>query len=532
MGTEKATNMLAVDVDRDFLTPFRRRDAETAYIGLGHFLDALARFAAYREDHDVEALRTRILSALAETRETNGYIGLFPESRRLSQLWDIHETSHLIYGVATDHRYRPKGPALDLARGLAAWLMGAWRADPERPARQVVMATLDLEPALLNLYAETGDDGLLDFCIRDRRLSEWNRPIVEGRWGRIEGHVYDYLSRCIAQLTLMRWRPSLGLTRATGRALEYMLHGDGMMITAEVGDHECWHGTQEGTVNLEKPAPPRTSSGCSICCSVTRVTLSTGTSWSGQSTTRSSRRSLRRAAGCGTTLLSIGPGRTSARTPTAARTTSGGSCPNSRQWPATRRPAGCSSTSTRRPRSGQLLRMEPRWRSGCPPHTPRMERWRLRSSRSSLYRSTSSCGSPAWCAGASVTVTGEPEARAASAGAACPVSRTWRRGDRLELRLPMATRFVAGRGAQSGRAAVMRGPQVYCLGRKRNPGLEGKDLRLIVMDPGTLVEAAPDSMLRPDGTTIPLRASSFWGPATGGGRAAAAEGEEARAGVE
>ncbi|MGA2977058.1 MAG: beta-L-arabinofuranosidase domain-containing protein [Spirochaetia bacterium] len=189
-------NILAVGVDGDFLAPYRKRDAESAYIGLGHFLDAVTRLAASRGDPALEDLRSRILSALVETQEPNGYMGLFPEARRLSHLWDTHETSHMIYGLATDHRYRPQGPSLELARGLAGWIMSAWRAEPDRPARQFVMATLDLEPALLN-------------------------------------------SRCIAQLTLMRWRPSLGLTRATERALEYMLHGDGMMITGEVGDHEC-----------------------------------------------------------------------------------------------------------------------------------------------------------------------------------------------------------------------------------------------------------------------------------------------------
>jgi DUF1680 family protein len=113
---------------------------------------------------------------------------------------------------------------------------------------------------------------------------------------------------------------------------------------------------------------------------------------------------------------------------------------------------------------------------------------------------------PRWCAGASVIMSGEPEARA---GAVHRVSRNRRRGDRLELRLPVVPRFAAGRGAQSGRVAVMRGPQIYCLGRKRNTGLEGKALRLVVVEPGTLDEAAPDGALRRDGRAIPLRA---WSP--------------------
>jgi hypothetical protein len=58
----------------------------------------------------------------------------------------------------------------------------------------------------------------------------------------------------------------------------------------------------------------------------------------------------------------------------------------------------------------------------------------------------------------------------------------------------------------------MRGPKVFCLGRKRTPGLDGKDLRLLVVEPGTLGEAASDDGLRRDGrmTSPPRLVSRGW----------------------
>ena len=55
---------------------------------------------------------------------------------------------------------------------------------------------------MLVLYRETGDQRYLNFCMRERALPEWDLGIVIGRRDQIEGHVYAYLARCLAQLEL------------------------------------------------------------------------------------------------------------------------------------------------------------------------------------------------------------------------------------------------------------------------------------------------------------------------------------------
>jgi hypothetical protein len=71
---------------------------------------------------------------------------------------------------------------------------------------------------------------------------------------------------------------------------------------------------------------------------------------------------------------------------------------------------------------------------------------------------------------------------------------------------------VKGRVAQAGRAAVARGPQVFCLSRSRNKdvkGLDTVDLRLLVLDPASIEGPIPDDSVRPGGIACRVKA---WRP--------------------
>ncbi len=115
---------------------------------------------------------------------------------------------------------------------------------------------------------------------------------------------------------------------------------------------------------------------------------------------------------------------------------------------------------------------------------------------------------PRWCRDGTVLINGSPSERAVTRGTFHRISREWSAGDRIEIDLPMPVRLVADRKAQSGRVALMRGPTVFCLNRTRIKGAEAADLRLLVIDPGSVSTAAPDDSVHPDGRKIELRA---WG---------------------
>ena len=83
-----------------------------------------------------------------------------------------------------------------------------------------------------------------------RKLPEWDARIVTGRHGQIEGHAYAHMCRCIAQLRLDRLQPDQRLLKPAHDVIDFLTGHDGLVITGTCGDHECWHDTQEGTINL------------------------------------------------------------------------------------------------------------------------------------------------------------------------------------------------------------------------------------------------------------------------------------------
>lgn len=121
---------------------------------------------------------------------------------------------------------------------------------------------------------------------------------------------------------------------------------------------------------------------------------------------------------------------------------------------------------------------------------------------------------PRWCSGARVSVkavdgTDGEERRTIASGRFYLLRRTWNRGDTVEIDFPMGPRLVAGREAQSGRFAVVRGPSVYTLNRSACERLRDIDLRLLVADPGSIGAPVPDDSVRTGGIRLPIRA---WGP--------------------
>ena len=59
----------------------------------------------------------------------------------------------------------------------------------------------------------------------------------------------------MAQVEWYHHDPNEALLASTRRAIDFMLHQNGMVITGGCGDLECWHNSQTGTVNCEETCP-------------------------------------------------------------------------------------------------------------------------------------------------------------------------------------------------------------------------------------------------------------------------------------
>jgi uncharacterized protein len=243
-------NLLVLDADKDFLPPFAaRKGGKESYIGLGKLLDAAATFAAYTANPDVIALKDHLVAEVLKHQDADGYPGLFPENRRMTALWDIHEVQYIAWGLLRDHELFGNAKSLEGARRVADWIIANWSKLPPDWGKNSVaphVAVTGLERTMLALHRATGERRYLDFVVETRALPEWDLPIVIGRRVGIEGHMYAYLARSLALLEQYRATGDERLMRIPRRAADFMLHGDGLMITGSGGQWEIWTADQDG----------------------------------------------------------------------------------------------------------------------------------------------------------------------------------------------------------------------------------------------------------------------------------------------
>jgi len=108
---------------------------------------------------------------------------------------------------------------------------------------------------------------------------------------------------------------------------------------------------------------------------------------------------------------------------------------------------------------------------------------------------------PGWCVGASLTVNGKAcKLKALARKGYAYIKRIWKKGDRVDLALPMPVERIAAHPhvrMNAGRVALQRGPVVYCLEEVDN----GPDLAAIVLPSDAKLKARfqPDLL---EGVTV------------------------------
>ena len=486
-------NLLVLKADRDFLAPFRAKKVRTGYVGLGKLIDAAVRFAAYTKDARVLALKKHLVDETIKTQEPDGYIGIMEGPARISGMWDICELGYVILGLTSDHQYFREQRSLEAARKAADYLLGHWSTIPADWPQQTHVAThvslTGLERAMLLLYQETGDQRYRNFCTRERALPQWDLGIVVGRRDLIEGHVYAYVARCLAQLELFRFQPDPQLLRPTERAVHFLTAQDGMAITGGAGLWEIWTDDQDGRMALGETCA--TAYQIRLYDSLLRLE---GNSRYGDLIERTVYNALFAAQ-------SFDGRRIRYYTPLEGKREffpdDTYCCPcnyrrivadlptmvyyRSRDGVAVSLYAPSEATIALDKTLSLRLRQETDY--------PTSGHVVLRLDPSRPARFPLELRIPRWCDKPTVAVNGQPWEKSPAPGTFLSLDRQWRAGDRVTLDLPMRWRLVRGRKRQAGRAAVMRGPLVYCLNPGQNKLLakrDAADLGLVKLDPSSL----------------------------------------------
>ena len=520
-------NFMVIDLEEKFLDPFRKRPPLPAakpwrYIGVGKVIAAGSRFAAYTGDPKVAERVDHLVSELMKTRDADGYLGhmpVEPNGGQISRNWTLHELEYVVLGLVEHARLRSNPDSLRQAGELADYAM----ANFARCANPDHVCTAGLPEALMALHHATGEKRYLDYAASVRHgnchmeiefssLRDWKKTTLRER---DTGQVYVNFARCYSQTQLHRLEPHEGSLEASRFILRELTKRDGeLMVIGSAGDDEHFMDSQDGS---NKPA--ESCATAYLIRWLDSLMCLDGDLRHGDIMERAIYNVLFAAqdpAGRKIRSMTVFEGprsytgdsfccpgnhrRIMAELPEKVyyRTADGGIAVNlftqsSKAIELTDGRAVTIKQETDYPTTGRVkITVTP---------TETMEfPLRLRI--------------PRWCPEATLTINGQP--RAVSPGQPyCEIRRTWKPGDVLTLDMPMPWRLVRGHHLQEGRAALMRGPVVYCLGGTANAELlkRFKDPRELMIDPASLGQPLADSSVRPDGLKVTAKA---WAPGNGG----------------
>jgi DUF1680 family protein len=495
-------NLLKLDVDKDFLLPFQQKKHEgkgySDYVGLGKLIDAAVRFAAYTNNGEVIALKNHLIDELIRTQEPDGYIGIMVKEARMWGLWDIHEMGYLIMGLSSDFHHFHEKDSLKAAQKLADYMIERWST---MPANWQKFGAIGLDSNVLALYQETKDKRYLNFCIEQRALADWNLATTKGPISTLKGHVYADLDQCLAQIELFKSRSDERLLASGRRAIDFMCDEDGSLINGAAGYWEEWSDAQEGRGFVGE-----------TCATAYQIRLFdhflrlNGNSRYGDILERIIYNAL-------FAVQSPDGRRLHYFTPLEGKRIyfekDTYCCPNNFRRIMSELPAFIyyrsakgivvnlytpSETSiTLNDELSLKIRQETEY--------PGNGRVLIHLDPSKPAKFPVQLRIPKWCDKASVSINGKSANEPIVSGKFYSLERLWHPGDQVVIDMVMPFRLVLGRKRQSGRAAVMRGPVVFCFNPAQNDRLQkmdAADLSSYMIDPDSLKLSPGDSTLHPD----------------------------------
>jgi len=517
-------NLLALDTEHLFLEPFRRRDKPSGYIGLGKLIDATVRFAAYTKDERVRALKNHLVAEAIKTQEPDGYIGILVPANRLWGVYDIHEMSYLVLGLTNDYKYFGAQASLVAAKKLADFIIRRWTAEPSRipgpTGKRASMygVTTGLDGALLTLFEQTQEQRYLEFCttFEQYKLPEWNATIKMDEPNKPrpmddERHAYVFMALCVAQLQLHNLHADPKLLKQTHHALNFLTRQDGLLISGSCGLQEAWHDNQVGRGNV--------SESCAtayLTRMLDRILRITSDPQFGNMMERTVYNALFAAeAPDGRKLRYFCPlegNRTYFECDTFC-------CPNNFRRIMAELPAMIyyrsnhglavnlytQSTAKVDLSGGRCVTIQQETNYPTSGHV------RIVVTPSEAMEFPLRLRIPKWCPKAKLAVNDQTPIEVSPGESLHDISRVWKPADSVTLDMPMPWRLVRGRKSQKGRAALMRGPVVYCIGAANNAELfetyqKPGDL---ILDPDSLGTPVADKSVRPDGIKVVAKA---WPP--------------------
>jgi len=511
------TNFMALDSDGVFISPFQSRPFTNGshYVGVGKVIDAGSLFAAYTGDQKVAEKTRRLIDGVLGTRDADGYIGTFkpePDGHQNHRNWALHEQEYLLLGLTHNGLLTHDAKTLQDARALADYVIRTFSQDPHPEE----ICTAGLPEAFLVLYRVTGDKRYLDFAANARHgngtgeikcasLRDW-RQTFETK----PAHVYVMLARCYAQTELYRMdgTPSL-MDMSNYMRHELLRMGGGLNVAGSASDGEYFSYTQNGAGAIGESCV--TAYLLRWLDSLMRLE---GDLRYGDLMERTIYNALFAAQDpAGRKLRYFTP----LTGPRVYFNQDGFCCPGNYRRIVAELPQKVYYRSTDGALSVNLFTtsMATVTTSSDATVTVAQETdypdtghvvFRVTPSKEAAF--TLRLRIPRWCRNATVTVNSEAPVSASPNAKAFELHRSWKAGDTVTLDMPMTWRFIKGHQLQEGKAALMRGPVVYCLGTAQNSEVLKKHPHFsgVVIDPTRIGELENDASIRPNGKKVKVGA--------------------------
>ncbi len=511
-----SNNLLHLNIDEDFLASFQKKN-DAGYIGLGKLIDGTVRMSAYTGDKRVDSLKNHLIKEIIKAQEPDGYIGNMTPGNRMWKLWDIHEMGYIIFSLVTNYRLFGDGQSLAAAEKAADYLIRNWPSMPVSWENTTDVAThvaiTGLHRTMLTLHSITNRKEYINFCLNQLKIKDLEPDIVIGRRKLIEGHIYGYMALSLAKLELYRKDADKKLLDQALKALHFMTSENGMTISGGAGQEEIWTDDQDGRNSLGESCA--TAYQLRVYDNLLRLS---NDSRFGDIMERTIYNALFGAQSPdGSHIRYFTPME-------GDRHYHNGDtycCPCNYRRFISELPemvyyrAGKGITVNLYTASTANIKLE----SGLSV-TVSQETDYPNSGHVSISITPTENASfplnlriPSWCRNANISVNGEPSGIVCKPGSFAIIERNWNPGDKAVLEMPMEWRLVLGRERQAGRAAVMRGPLLFCLDPEQNESLakiDASDLGRIVIDMES-IEPAPiqNSEVRPEGIACRLKAGNL-----------------------
>ena len=505
-------NLLAVDIDNDFLKPFRQKKDDDGYVGLGKTIDAAVRLAIYSGDDNVIKLKQHLVDETIKAQLNDGYPGKLKSDKRMWVFWDIHEMSYIIYGLVSDYIFFNEKKSLQAAQKAADYIINHWSDMPKNwpENTQRIMPTTGIDRAFLALSKATGNNRYQNFLINQLDLTDWDLDIVEGRSKGFKGHAYVFMAVALAQAELYRELGDEKLLSQANKVIDFITKQDGLLINGAVGYQECWHSSQIGFFKLGE-----TCATAYLIRTLDNLLRLNGNSLYGDLMERSIYNALFAAQSPDGRKLRYYVPFEGERIYFDLDTYC---CPCNFRRIIAELPGMVYYQSEGGVAVNLYTESRADFNLGNNINLTIKQETDYPNSGESVFTLTQNKSVqfplkfriPRWCdQGAQLTVNNEPVLKNITSGSFLTVDRIWNSGDIIKLELPMTWRIVNGRKAQSGKAAVMRGPVLFTLNPALNKNISPENIRLLRIDPESITGPFSDSTLRPNGMACRVKA---WDP--------------------